>query len=170
MSAPGKLAGRLFWILAWVAALGLATLFLGRWEQARHNPNASPESIRGEGYSEVRLLGNPQGHYLLDGRIDGQRVTLMLDTGATDMAIPGELAARLGLASGAEVEISTANGSAAAYRTRVRQLQLGAIRLDDVTALIVPGMDGDEVLLGMSALKQLEFTQRDGTLVLRQTP
>ena len=26
-------------------------------------------------------------------------------------------------------------------------------------------MDGDEVLLGMSALKQLEFTQRDGTLV-----
>ena len=29
-------------------------------------------------------------------------------------------------------------------------------------------MDGDEVLLGMSALKQLEFTQRDGTLVLRQ--
>ncbi|MBN0322036.1 TIGR02281 family clan AA aspartic protease, partial [Pseudomonas aeruginosa] len=33
---------------------------------------------------------------------------------------------------------------------------------------IAPGMDGDEVLLGMSALKQLEFTQRDGTLVLRQ--
>jgi aspartyl protease family protein len=30
-------------------------------------------------------------------------------------------------------------------------------------------MDGDEVLLGMSALKQLEFSQKGGTLVLRQT-
>ncbi|MDA3165056.1 TIGR02281 family clan AA aspartic protease, partial [Pseudomonas aeruginosa] len=41
-------------------------------------------------------------------------------------------------------------------------------RLSGGAALIAPGMDGDEVLLGMSALKQLEFTQRDGTLVLRQ--
>jgi len=30
-------------------------------------------------------------------------------------------------------------------------------------------MDGDEVLLGMSALKQLEFSQKGGTLVLRQS-
>ncbi|WP_346427727.1 retropepsin-like aspartic protease family protein, partial [Pseudomonas aeruginosa] len=51
---------------------------------------------------------------------------------------------------------------------RLDQLQLGDIRLSGVAALIAPGMDGDEVLLGMSALKQLEFTQRDGTLVLRQ--
>jgi aspartyl protease family protein len=38
-----------------------------------------------------------------------------------------------------------------------------------VAALIAPGMGGDEVLLGMSALKQLEFTQRDGSLMLRQS-
>ncbi|MGC3645910.1 retroviral-like aspartic protease family protein, partial [Pseudomonas aeruginosa] len=52
-------------------------------------------------------------------------------------------------------------------RTRLDQLQLGDIRLSGVAALYAPGMDGDEVLLGMSALNQLEFTQRDGTLVLR---
>ncbi|MEX5354424.1 TIGR02281 family clan AA aspartic protease, partial [Pseudomonas juntendi] len=64
--------------------------------------------------------------------------------------------------------LSTANGRATGWRTRLDRLQLGDIRLSGVAALIVPGMDGDEVLLGMSALKQLEFTQRDGTLVLRQ--
>jgi len=38
-----------------------------------------------------------------------------------------------------------------------------------VRAIVVPGLDGEQVLLGMSALKQLEFTQRGGNLLLRQT-
>jgi 5-methyltetrahydropteroyltriglutamate--homocysteine methyltransferase len=48
-------------------------------------------------------------------------------------------------------------------------LQLGDIRLQDVAAILAPNMPGNEVLLGMSALKQLEFTQKGGTLVLRQS-
>jgi aspartyl protease family protein len=63
--------------------------------------------------------------------------------------------------------VNTANGRATGYRTRLDELTLGEIRLHNVRALITSGMDGDEVLLGMSALKQLEFTQRAGTLVLR---
>jgi aspartyl protease family protein len=31
-------------------------------------------------------------------------------------------------------------------------------------------MDGNEVLLGMSFLKHLEFTQRGDTLILKQLP
>ncbi len=47
-------------------------------------------------------------------------------------------------------------------------LDLGDIRLHDVRAIVAPGFRSEQVLLGMSALKQLEFTQRAGTLVLRQ--
>ncbi|MFO5701857.1 hypothetical protein ACLBSN_32330, partial [Klebsiella pneumoniae] len=57
---------------------------------------------------------------------------------------------------------------AACARPCLNHLPLGDSRLPGVAALIAPGTVGDEVLLGMSALKQLEFTQRDGTLVLRQ--
>ena len=64
--------------------------------------------------------------------------------------------------------ISTANGTARGWRTAIDSLQLGDIQLHQVAAIIVPNMDGEHVLLGMSALKKLEFTQRDGTLVLRQ--
>ncbi|MNC64411.1 hypothetical protein D3C75_1146100 [compost metagenome] len=64
--------------------------------------------------------------------------------------------------------LSTANGRTQGYRTRLGTLQLGDILLREVRALVVPGLDGDQVLLGMSALKQLEFTQRGGTLLLRQ--
>ena len=75
----------------------------------------------------------------------------------------------LGLQPGAPVQIRTANGTVTGWRTRLGLLQLGDIQLREVAALITPGMEGHEVLLGMSALKQLEFTQKGGTLVLRQS-
>lgn len=156
-------------VLAWGAGLLLATRFFGEWEDHQRNPNRSPESVRGSGYVEVHLASSRQGHYLVGGQINGAPVTFLLDTGATQVAVPIELARRLGLQAGAPVLIGTANGQATAHRTRLGSLQLGDIHLQDVDALIAPGMDGAEVLLGMSALKQLEFTQRAGTLVLRQS-
>ncbi|MNZ72660.1 hypothetical protein D3C78_910450 [compost metagenome] len=165
---PGKRLGRVMLILAWGAGIVLATRYFGQWEAQQHNPNMQPQSLHGDGYVEVRLLGNRQGHYVLDGRIDGHPVTFLLDTGATQVAVPQELAERLDLPRGAPVTLNTANGRTEGWRTRLSSLDLGDIRLHDVPALVAPGMEGGEVLLGMSALKQLEFSQRDGTLVLRQ--
>ncbi len=45
---------------------------------------------------------------------------------------------------------------------------MGNIELRDVPAGIAPGMGMDQVLLGMSFLKHIEFTQRGDTLILRQ--
>ncbi|WP_177412384.1 retropepsin-like aspartic protease family protein [Pseudomonas cavernicola] len=165
----GQRAGRVMLVLAWGAGLLLATHFFGQWENEQRNPNQSPTSSRGDGYIEVRLASNGQGHFVSSGQINGETVLFLLDTGATDVAIPAGLAKSLGLKRGAPVTLSTANGLSNGYRTHLERLQLGDIVLHDVRALVAPGMDGDEVLLGMSALKQLEFTQRDGTLVLRQT-
>ncbi|MDT3717538.1 MULTISPECIES: retropepsin-like aspartic protease family protein [Pseudomonas] len=165
---PGKRAGRVLMIVAWAAALFLATRFFGQWEKHQQNPNSVVKSEQGDGFVEVRLLSNGQGHFVADGAINGRRVLFMLDTGATDVAIPEALARDLDLARGAAVQLSTANGRTQGYRTRLDSLQLGDIHLRDVRALVVPGLDGQGVLLGMSALKQLEFTQRGGTMLLRQ--
>lgn len=165
----GKRAGRVMLILAWGAGLLLATHFFGKWEDRQNNPNQQPQSVHGDDYIEVRLASGRGGHYLLDGQINGETVTFLLDTGASAVAIPAELAKRLNLKPGAPVTLSTANGLSAGFRTRLSSVQLGDIHLRDVAALIAPGMDGDQVLLGMSALKQLEFTQKGGTLVLRQS-
>ena len=116
----------------------------------------------------MQLEGNVQGHFVADGRINDQKVTFLLDTGATDVAIPAELGDRLGLPRGAPITLQTANGQTTGYRTVLGSLSLGDILLHDVRAIVAPGFDGEQVLLGMSALKQLEFTQRAGTLVLRQ--
>nr|WP_314491860.1 TIGR02281 family clan AA aspartic protease [uncultured Pseudomonas sp.] len=169
MSQPaGKRAGKILMLLAWAAGLFLATRFFGQWEERQYNPNTHVQSEHGADFIEVRLLGNGQGHFVADGAINGQAVHFMLDTGATDVAIPEGLARQLGLERGAPVTLSTANGRTEGYRTRLAELALGDIRLRDLRALVVPGLDGDQVLLGMSALQRLEFTQRGGTMLLRQ--
>ena len=166
---PGKRAGRLMLIIAWAAALFLATRFFGEWEQRQENPNTNVTSEQGDGYIEVRLMSNREGHFVMTGQINARPVQFMLDTGATNVAIPEQVADSLRLERGARVQVSTANGRTEAFRTTLDRLQIGDIVLNNVRALVVPGLDGDQVLLGMSAIQQLEFTQRGGTLLLRQT-
>ena len=165
---PGKRLGRIMLLLAWGAGMLLATRFFAQWEESRYNPNPAPASLHSANHIEVSLQGDGQGHFRASGRINGQPVLFLLDTGATDVAVPESLVETLGLERGAPIELLTANGRATGYRTRLERLQLGDIVLTDVRALIAPGMGNDQVLLGMSALRQLEFTQRDGTLLLRQ--
>lgn len=166
---PGKRAGRVLMVLAWCAALFLATRFFGQWEARQENPNVVVNSEQGEGFIEVKLVSNRQGHFVASGQINGQPVDFMLDTGATDVSIPAQMAKQLKLEEGFGVTLSTANGLSQGYRTRIDRLQVGDIVLRDVRALVAPGLDGKQVLLGMSALNKLEFTQRGGTMLLRQT-
>ncbi|MFB0988912.1 MAG: TIGR02281 family clan AA aspartic protease, partial [Gammaproteobacteria bacterium] len=56
------------------------------------------------------------------------------------------------------------------YSTQVAELTLGNIVLEDVNAGITTSMGGDTILLGMSALRQIEFSQRSDELTLRHYP
>ena len=155
-------------ILAWIAGLLLAAFWFSGVEERQRNPNQNPESSRLDSAVEVRLEANRQGHYLVNGRINSSAVTLLVDTGASFVAVPAGLAEELGLERGRQFMVDTANGTAEGYATRLNSLQIGDIRLHDVEAGIVPGMGGDEVLLGMSALRQLDFRSQGGDLLLRQ--
>ena len=153
---------------AWLLVLGLLTFGFNDWLDTQRNPNRSVHSAVVDGGTQIVLERNRYGHYNVSGRINDQPVEFMLDTGATLVAIPAKLADRLGLVRGAPTQVKTANGTAIAYATRLASVRLGDIELRDVRAHISPGMDGDEVLLGMSVLKKLEFSQRGTSLTLRQ--
>ncbi|HEB59414.1 MAG TPA: TIGR02281 family clan AA aspartic protease [Gammaproteobacteria bacterium] len=153
----------------WILGLGLLTLLFSNILDRQYNPNPRVESqLSADGTQEVVLQRNRYGHYVATGAINGQEVTFLLDTGATDVSVPLVLADRLGLKKGPVVFFETANGTASGYRTRIDHIRLGNIELHDIVASINPNVQGDEVLLGMSFLKHLEFTQRGNTLTVRQ--
>lgn len=156
-------------IAAFVIALGLLTLFFDGFLDRQQNPNQRPIShVSSSGEIEVILQRNRQGHYVAGGDINHSSATFLLDTGATDVVIPEGLASRAGLSRGAPMQAMTANGLVTVYSTVIDDLRLGDIHLQEVRASINPAMSGDTVLLGMSALRHIEFTQRGGTLTLRQ--
>jgi len=159
--------GKAFSWIAWILALALLYWLFDDLLQAQFNPNQEVKSRVTASAVEVILERNRAGHYVANGAINNTEVVFLLDTGATQVAIPAGVADRIGLPEGQQVMVRTANGTAVAYRTRIAQLSLGDIVLNDVAATIVPGMGGEEILLGMSALKQVEFTQRGTTLTIR---
>lgn len=169
-SAANENAGivRWMWVAFWLVVLGLLTLFFNGWYQRQQNPNQRFETHMTAHYSEVSLERNRFGHYVASGQINGHDVVFLLDTGASDVSIPQRTAERLGLKRGTRTPYQTANGISYGYSTRLAQVALGGIELRDVRGHINPNMDGDQILLGMSFLSSLEFTQRGQTLTLRQ--
>ena len=158
-------------VAMWVIVLGLLTMFFQSREEKQYNPNqAVSTDFLLEGVRELVLERNRWGHYVANGEINGQEVTFMLDTGATDVSIPLSVADKLGLEKGRALIYQTANGPAKVYASILDQVSLGAISLNNIRASINPNMHQQEVLLGMSFLKHLEFTQRGNTLSLRQYP
>lgn len=156
-------------IMAWVVLLGLGVVFFGDVLEAQFNPNRQLDTtVTNGGVREVVLQRNRYGHYVTSGTINGQPVTFMLDTGATGVAVPTAVARRLKLQRGRAYPTQTANGVATSYATRLDEVAVGEIALQDVSAAIAPGLAEDQVLLGMSFLKHIEFTQRGNTLILRQ--
>ena len=160
--------GKSMMVLAWIIALGMLTWGFGIWQEHRVNPNQSPLSHSADGVAQVTLMRNRQGHYVTSGTINHKTVVFLVDTGATIVAIPAALAAKLGLSKGRLQQTATANGVANAYVTEVEHLKVGAIELFNVRAALLPNLHGQQILLGMSALRDIEFSQKGDTLTLRQ--
>lgn len=151
----------------WIIGLIFLTLLFGQWERQQVNPNQTPVSTtNAEGQPLVQLQRNRFGHYVANGYINDHRVQFLLDTGASDVAVPAKLAKQLALPVGRPQMSFTANGTVETYATELEQVELGDIRLQQVDATIVPNMEGDQVLLGMSFLKQLDFRQQGDVLTL----
>ncbi len=157
--------GRGMIALAWIAVLGVVWLGFEEYLDRTYNPNR--DLVVREGATELVLKRNRFGHYVAPGTINGRAVTFLLDTGATQVSVPAHLGPALGLVPGAPMEVITANGRVTVRATVVDELDLGPFRVRGVRAHLNPGLHDDQLLLGMSVLRHLEFTQRGDTLILR---
>ena len=160
-----KRIGQGMWAVAWVLLLGMLYIFFEEQVKEKYNPNHN--LVTGSA-PEVVLQRNRAGHYVAPGEINGTPVIFLLDTGATTISIPEAVAEKIGLQRGYRSEVSTANGNIDVYNSRLDNVQLGGINLQNIRGHINPHMEGETVLLGMSFMQHLEIIQKGNTLTLRR--
>jgi aspartyl protease family protein len=128
--------------------------------------NAAP------GGRSVSIARDARGHFQTDGRIEGQRIGFMVDTGASMIALNEKSAAQFGLRptpADYKVSVSTANGTIKAARTRLAMVDIGGLVVRDVDAMVLPDEALSENLLGLSFLSKLKrFEYSNGKMVLEQ--
>ena len=133
---------------------------------------AAMETVGQSGLRSVSIPRDARGHFQTEGRIDGQRIGFMVDTGASMIALNETSAARFGLRPSRgdyNATVTTANGTIKAARTRLAMVELGGLVVRDVEAMVLPDEALSENLLGLSFLSKLKrFEYANGKMVLEQ--
>jgi aspartyl protease family protein len=135
-------------------------------------PAATAKPARKGGGDIMYVARGSNGHFGVDGVIGGRRVSFLVDTGASIVALTAEDAARLNITPsmyGRALRIQTANGVIAAKRVRLAAIQVGPLEVQDIEAVVMPRGRLAKSLLGMTFLSRLRrYEFRSGQLVMEQ--
>jgi aspartyl protease family protein len=152
--------------MIWLAALGVLAGLYALFSMLDQN-GGTVISVDAGGAAMIVLEQDRNGHYQVEGQINNQTVEFLVDTGATDVAVPESIARALGLEFGPKIRVMTAAGPSQAWMTRLSEVSIGGIRRRDVRATITSG-EFNEILLGMSFLRHYNLQQQDGKLVISE--
>lgn len=108
------------------------------------------------------------GHFFADGMVNGRSMRFMVDTGATTVALGVDDARRIGLSfdTAPRINMSTANGVAAAWRVKLHSVRINDVEVFDVDAIVGPNMP--YALLGNSFLGRFNMNRTSDTMVLER--
>ena len=140
--------------------------------RSRTRPSAVEDRRTSDAVAGSASRATPAAILQTEGRIDGQRIGFMVDTGASVIALNETSAARFGLRPSRgdyTATVTTANGTIKAARTRLAMVDIGGLVVRDVDAMVLPDEALSENLLGLSFLSKLKrFEYANGKMVLEQ--
>ena len=120
----------------------------------------------------VSIAAGAYGHFQTQAEIDGRPIDVMVDTGASLVALTYEDAASVGLyvkPSDFTGLAQTANGSTRVAPVTISRISIGDITVRNVPAVVSARGASERTLLGMSFLKRLTRVEmRAGMLVLQE--
>ncbi len=114
------------------------------------------------------LTPDSHGYFVVDALVNAKPVRLLVDTGATMIALPSGDARRLGIdyQKGQPATMQTANGSAPVYRIKLDTVRVGNVTVDDVDAVVVEDGGLPRPLLGMSFLNRVDMKREGDVMTL----
>ena len=165
-------------ILIWIAiVLALAIGYTYRFELREVADRVMAEFLPGHAATRgrtVELARGSGGNFVVATQVNGARVTMIFDTGASSVVLTHEAAKAAGLPLeilSYSVNVETANGRTRAAPVTLQTISVGGIVERDVAALIAQPGQLRQSLLGMSFLNRLEgWEVRGDRLALRAYP
>lgn len=146
----------------------------GGWSDAPKDYTRSKFAVEPDvsSYGEVRISRGRGGHYSVRAELNNRSADVLVDTGATLVALTYEDARRAGIfVSGSDFKYRsrTANGIARSARVTIGRLRIGDITLRNVRASVSEPGALHVTLLGMSFLGRLSRVEmRAGELILQK--
>jgi aspartyl protease family protein len=113
-----------------------------------------------DGVLILKQRGN--GHYFLEAMVNDKSLTLLVDTGASGVALPMSFALTAKISCRNKTYLQTANGIAEACTTIIPKLTIGPFILVDVPAVISKNLG--QPLLGMNVLQKFKVEQNNGEM------
>ena len=152
-----------------LSPLALALLFTAAGGLPVIAPTTAAEMLQLN--AATALKAGQNGHFIVKAEINGRNVRVMVDTGASAVALSYEDAKDVGLRPGSHdynVPVSTANGVVKAAGVSLDKVEIDGVRVSDVQGLVMPEGVMRGSLLGMSFLGKLKsFKVEDGVLYLK---
>lgn len=117
---------------------------------------------------EIRIPRARNGQYFVPVTVNGRTVEMLVDTGATTVAMSSSVARRLGIdyTKGTKSRSATAGGIVPSYSFKLDSVKVGGIKRYGVRASVIEGNHPLYPLLGMSFLNHLKISDENGMMVL----
>ncbi|PJE29615.1 hypothetical protein PSM7751_00809 [Pseudooceanicola marinus] len=146
------------WALIFVAVIA----GIGLWDQVR--TTIRPAQTVAESGRQITLPQQADGHYYARLEVNGEPMTFLVDTGATDVVLTREAARAAGIDMDRLIysgRAGTANGTVRTAPVRLESVTLGGVTDRDVRAMVNEG-EQDMPLLGMSYLSRFSHIEIAG--------
>jgi aspartyl protease family protein len=136
-------------------------------EDSEHSTDSNPLAGR-----FAKVEADNRGHFIASAKLNGRRMDVLVDTGATLVALNESAARRIGIRlkpDDFKYVVRTANGEAMAAAATIDEIRIGRVTVRDIQATVAKDSALSSILLGMSFLNRLKkFEVDSGTLVLTQ--
>lgn len=150
-----------FWVAVWGAILAAVYFVADRFTA----PPPVTRIVAG-GQQEIIIPVSRNGHYYVEGAVNGIPIQFMVDTGATYVSVDAAFAARAKLPEGIPGYFNTANGSVEGRVVKGQTVKADAFEVQGLSIAVMPAR-GEDGLLGQNFLRQFDVSQAGGTMRLR---
>ena len=152
--------GHLYIVLFWAAVMGVVWVAMERYME----PRAAVVTAKGE----LVIPRHRDGHFYVEGTVNGKPLRFMVDTGATGVVVSEAFAQGAGLPRGEPTTFNTANGPLAGRTVRGVAVTAGPLSVSPTSVGVGLSSKRDVGLLGQSFLSKFDVSMAREQMVLRR--